>query len=322
MIRFCKYLVVLNLFALIPPARISLMFNVVLTMSLVTLGIQLLQWFNLFGVTNFLNRNYGFEAFHSLSYYTQIPLGVWRSGATFMNPNVLANFLIMPFAIAFAYLWAHRDGGKTGPHIAKPFALLVSLAACSGILLAGARTAVILLLVIMALVLYLDSRFSVKIKLGAAALLLGFVAVAGIVTNQIRAFLAFQELSGQNSFMIKMQKILEVIASFQSAPAWIWLTGKSPGAIYILADSEYGYLLYWYGILGLVLYGSLLVYLIQYFWSQRNKPVGIAVIAIVVAVALYGVTATSFFNNRVFPLFLALLGVIWAAENPEAKQKA
>jgi len=96
-IRFLKYAVVFVVFLWLSPKKAGVPFRIFLIAAIVVVGIQIMQRYQLFNIDNWLinmYRNYTFI------YSTQSTH--WRGGATFSNPNVFGNFLLLPFAFIFS----------------------------------------------------------------------------------------------------------------------------------------------------------------------------------------------------------------------------
>jgi len=84
----------------------------------------------------------------------------------------------------------------------------------------------------------------------------------------------------------------------------------SPGAKYIQTDFEYGYLLYWYGLSGLLFYGLLVCSQLRIFSKRLGTQNGLTGMSIILAFLFFGIGATAFINNRVYPITLALFAMM------------
>lgn len=95
--RFIKYIIVFIVFLWLKPQKASIPFRVFLIAAFITVGIQFMQKFQLFGIDNWLvifykNRTWIYSA---QSYE-------WRGASVFSNPNLFGNFLLLPFAFIFS----------------------------------------------------------------------------------------------------------------------------------------------------------------------------------------------------------------------------
>ncbi|MBE3128418.1 MAG: hypothetical protein IMZ60_01935 [Actinobacteria bacterium] len=84
----------------------------------------------------------------------------------------------------------------------------------------------------------------------------------------------------------------------------------SPGAKYISTDFEYGYLIYWYGLTGILFYGLLAYSQLKIFSKRLGTQNGLTGMSIVLAFIFFGIGATAFINNRVYPITLALFAMM------------
>ena len=86
--------------------------------------------------------------------------------------------------------------------------------------------------------------------------------------------------------------------------------GMSPGVKYIQTDFEYGYLLYWYGLTGILFYGLLVYFQLRVFNKRLGTQNGLTGMSIVLAFIFFGIGGTAFINNRVYPIALALFAMM------------
>ena len=84
----------------------------------------------------------------------------------------------------------------------------------------------------------------------------------------------------------------------------------SPGVNYIQTDCEYGYLIYWYGLMGILFYGLLVYSQLRIFSKRLGTQNGLTGMSIILAYLFYGIGATAFINNRVYPTTLALFAMM------------
>ncbi|MBE3128062.1 MAG: hypothetical protein IMZ60_00075 [Actinobacteria bacterium] len=313
-IRFLKYAVVFVVFLWLKPEKANTPFRVFLFAALLTVGIQFLQKYQLFDINNWLINFYNNRAF---IYSTQS--SDWRGGSVFSNPNVFGNFLLLPFAFIFSTFFV---SGEIFYHIKlkKLTYLILIMIFGLGILFTQSRTSIMVMFIIIFFVtliyvfkeaVYHNRNRGKSTKyIGYVILFLFFIILASRYFNLERAF-AFISATGVNdSLSVKLRMLKEATAVVLSANPLCLLFGMSPGVKYIQTDFEYGYLLYWYGLSGILFYGLLVYSQLQIFSKRLGTQSGLTGMSIVFAFIFFGIGATAFINNRVYPITLALFAMM------------
>jgi len=141
-IRFVKYAVVFVIFLWLNPKKARVPFRIFLIAAVVVVGIQVLQRFQLFGIDSWLIKIY---KNHTWIYSTQ-SVG-WRGGSAFSNPNVMGNFLLLPFSFIFSTFFVPGEIFN-GIRLKKITSLFLILIFGIGILFTQSRTSVVAMFII------------------------------------------------------------------------------------------------------------------------------------------------------------------------------
>ena len=313
-IRFLKYAVVFVVFLWLKPEKANIPFRVFLFAALITVVIQFMQKYQLLDINNWLINFYNNKVFiHS----TQS--SGWRGESVFSNPNVFGNFLLLPFAFIFSTFFL---SGKIFCNIQlKKLTYLILIMIFSlGILLTQSRTSVMAMFIIIFFgtfvyvfkkAVYNDRNQGKGAKsINYVLLLLFFIILVSRYFNLERAFAFITATGVDGSLSIKLRMLKEGIGVVLDASPLCLIFGMSPGAKYIQTDFEYGYLLYWYGLSGILFYGLLVYSQLQIFSKRLGTQSGLTGTSIVLAFIFFGIGATAFINNRVYPITLALFAMM------------
>jgi len=312
-IRFVKYAVVFVVFLWLDPKKARIPFRIFLIAAVVVVGIQIMQRYQIPGIDSWLIKIY---KNYTWIYSTQS--ASWRGGSVFSNPNVFGNFLLLPFAFIFSTFFI---SGETFYNIKlKKFASLILVMIFGlGILFTQSRTSVMAMFIIIffGTFLYLfkgavyNNRISGKGTkyISYVILFLFFIVLISKFYNLERAFLFARAVDG-GSLSEKLGIAKYAIGIVLDSNPFCLIFGMSPGAKYIQTDFEYGYLLYWYGLSGILFYGLLVYSQLQIFSKRLGTQSGLTGTSIVFAFIFFGIGATAFINNRVYPITLALFAMM------------
>jgi hypothetical protein len=327
-IRFLKYAVVFVVFLWLKPEKANTPFRVFLFAALITVGIQFMQKYQLFGINNWLIDFYNNKVF----IYSTQSLD-WRSGSVFSNPNVFGNFLLLPFAFIFSTFFV---SGEIFYNIKlkKLTSLLLIMIFGLGILFTQSRTSVIAMFIIIFFGTFIyvfkgtvyNNRDRIEIikYIGYVILFLFFIILVSRYFNLERAFAFIRATGVHGSLFVKLRMLKEAIGVVLGADPLYLIFGMSPGVKYVQTDFEYGYLIYWYGLTGILFYGLLVYSQLQIFSKRLETQSGLAGTSIVLAFIFFGIGATAFINNRVYPITLALFAMMIndLTDNSISKNKA
>jgi hypothetical protein len=125
-----------------------------------------------------------------------------------------------------------------------------------------------------------------------------------------RVFNISSAIKTGGSLSFKLMWAQDAIGVIMNSNPLCLIFGMSPGTKYIQIDFEYGYLLYWYGLTGILFYGLLIYSQLRIFIKRLGTHNGLTGMSIVLAFLFYGIGATAFINNRVYPITLALFAMM------------
>lgn len=312
-IRFVKYAVVFVVFLWLDPKKAGIPFRIFLIAAVVAVGIQILQRYQLFNIDNWL-----IELYRTRNIYS-IQSSGWRGASTFSNPNVFGNFLLLPFAFIFSTFFV---SGEIFYNIKlkKVTSLLLVMIFGLGILFTQSRTSVVAMFIIIFfgtfLYVFKGAIYNNRIRgkgtkyIGYVVLFLFFIILIGKFYNLERAFDLVNAIETGGSLSIKLNIAKYAIGVVLDSNPFCLIFGMSPGAKYIQTDFEYGYLLYWYGLTGILFYGLLVCSQLRIFSKRLGTQNGLTGMSIILAFLFYGIGGTAFINNRVYPMTLALFAMM------------
>ena len=313
-IRFIKYAVVFVAFLWLDPKKAGVPFRIFLISAVIVVGIQVLQRYQLFDIDNWLIKTYSNYKF---IYSTQS--AGWRGGSVFSNPNVFGNFLLLPFAFIFSTFFVPGEifyNIKLNKFSSLFFIMIFGL----GILFTQSRTSVIAMFIIIFFETFLyvfkgavykkrNDRKNSKYII-YTILFLFFIVFLSRFYNLERVFNISRAIKTGGSLSFKLMWAQDAIEVIMNSNPLCLLFGMSPGAKYIQTDFEYGYLLYWYGLTGILFYGLLVYSQLRIFSKKLGTHNGLTGMSIILAFLFFGIGATAFINNRVYPITLALFAMM------------
>ena len=320
LMRFLYYIVVFLVFLLLKPEKAAFPFKIFFLVTFVVLIIQYLQFLQPCATNAWLKEWYGAEVFFYAAAEAEWEAGGGRAGSVYVNPNVLGAFLVLPFAFLMSSFL--NFGKQTNLFNSNRLQKVLFVLIIGGILLTQSRVVFTGMLVVTLSIFGLDiinrkklSKKWLKAVFSTLAILLIVLSFAVLFLNLTRFFDFARAITDpQGSMVIKFEIFRYILAViFESGPLALIL-GKSPGALFIHADTEFGYLIYWYGLTGLVLYGVLIWRLIRLFKRNLQNHMCMAAIAIVISTLFFGIASTVFINIRIYPLILALLAMVLSGE--------
>jgi len=311
--RFTKYILVYIAFSQFTLDYFYRFGNLILICTNLTIFIQLSQIFDLFNINNFIRNFYALEATPFLGYtsYSLLSVGLFRGGSVFLNYNVFGNFLLIPLSYVLLRIMSYKDFNSKTKNFFKilsySFQLLLILI---GILLTQSRTAFLSAVsILVTLYFIMKKRIERKYLIGISVFILIGIFIISTLFNLKRVFMimeAFTESEG--SGFIKYDLLKKVIGEMSLGNFFI---GHGLGQFFQV-DFEYGYLIYFYGIVGLILYIFFMLLTIKLL-STYNTYESFFFISLIISFLIFGLGATSFLNVRVFPIFLALLSTYTAS---------
>ncbi len=313
-IRYVKYSAVFLLFLLVRKENWPGILKVLILTSLITVLIQGMQYWDFLGVNDFLKKMYRYEIFYEGSESVNKETGGWTGGSTFANKNVYGNFLLIPFGFCIGsfFVAAGKPSLKPARKLLYSNALASIIFLCA-IVMTQSRTALISAVILCVTLVYLlkkrsffASKFLIKnlmlVSVGAlsAALLIHFAGLGHIIN--LRGGFSYELTGGRGSAAFKMEEFTKQVILNPGVNPFF---GASPGAKHFVADFEYGYFFYWYGLIGLLGYCAFIWFIFRFLFAHRESVRAMVLSGIFVSFVIFGFGATSFLNNRVFPIFLS-----------------
>jgi hypothetical protein len=312
-IRFVKYAVVFVVFLWLNPKKAGVPFRIFLIAAVAVVGIQIMQRYQLFNIDSWL-----IELYRSRYIYS-IQSSDWRGGSVFSNPNVFGNFLLLPFAFIFSTFFISGEI-FCNIKLKRLTSLLLVMIFGLGILFTQSRTTVLATFIIVFFGMFLhifkeavykkrNDRNHIKYII-YITLFLFFIAFLSRFYNLERVFNVSGAIETGGSLSIKLMRGQYAIGVILDANPLCLIFGMSPGVKYISTDFEYGYLIYWYGLTGILFYGLLAYSQLKIFSKRLGTQNGLTGMSIVLAFIFFGIGATAFINNRVYPITLALFAMM------------
>lgn len=313
-IRFVKYTVVFVVFLWLNPKKVGVPFQIFLIAAVVVVGIQILQRYQLFGIDIWLIKLY---KNYTWIYSTQS--AGWRGGSVFSNPNVLGNFLLLPFAFIFSTFFVPGEIFYN-VKLKKFTSLILIMFFGLGTLFTQSRTSVVAMFIIIFfgtfLYVFKGAVYNNRIRgkgtkyISYVILFLFFIILVSKYFNLERAFDLINATETDGSLSIKLNIAKYAIGVVLDSNPLCIIFGMSPGTRYTQTDFEYGYLLYWYGLMGILFYGLLVYSQLRIFSKGLGTQNGLTGMSIILAFLFFGIGGTAFLNNRVYPMTLALFAMM------------
>jgi hypothetical protein len=312
-IRFVKYAVVFVVFLWLNPKKAGVPFRIFLIAAVAVVGIQIMQRYQLFNIDNWLIKTYR----NSWIYSTQST--DWRGGSVFSNPNVFGNFLLLPFAFIFSTFFVPGEIFN-GIKLKKITSLFLIMIFGIGILFTQSRTVVVAMFIIIFfgtfLYIFKGAVYKNRVRgksikyISYVFIVLIFIILVSKYFNLERAFAFISAVETEGSLYAKLKIAKYAIRIVLDSNPFCLIFGMSPGAKYIQTDFEYGYLIYWYGLTGILFYGLLVYLQLRIFSKRLGTQNGLTGMSIILAFLFYGIGGTAFINNRVYPITLALFAMM------------
>lgn len=275
---------------------------------LFTFLIAIIQFLKLYGVNEILGNIYG-ESIHLQVSEKYSTLDSFRAGSIFINPNSYAKFILMFLSIIFSVNLSLK--------IKKLNLYFLLIAIIVSLILTGSRTGIIIGILITFYVLLINrfrKRSTISLKVILAIKLLIFISliVMLIVIKKdiinFNSFRIFQITSGfMNSINYKFKTFSNMISNFNVLNFFVGMgTFENDLKFITLIDFDIGYLITYYGSLGLILYIFMIYDFYKYKNNNYNKYKLLNKLLILVFV-LFGFTGGMFFNLRFFSIYITLI---------------
>ena len=298
--RFAKYAVVAFIFANVPFRAWKPVLATLAVCCIIIVAIQVAQYCGASALSKLVNKIYNIDHLANWSTYGARNAGSWRSGSVIVQPNIMGAYLIVPQLL---FLMLFFDNVKRYRFLW----LCLSCIVFAGIFMTQSQTAMYAMLFgLFVGSIHLPGK--VRRKLYRNVLLGAIVAVTvgTLFAGSMSKFTPTQILCNLNS-SLGTKVHLTAAAIEQLGPQILLGAGPSNG---LFVDNELGYIISWYGIVGLGVY--YMFYTSLYYLTIRKIRSIYVRAAFIGTIAAYivGAVANSFLLcNRVFPVFIALLAL-------------
>ena len=275
--------------------------------SIVFLGLFLIsvfQYYDLFSINEILELVYWDSVHLSVSrkYSTLVN---FRAGSVFINFNNYSQFLIMILSVFLVYRYQKKLSVK--------MFILLFIVIIFSLILAGSRTGFLvgIILILTTLLTYLLKRgVTLPIFLGTLFGMLFLLIIIIIFFNKIdltnlRLLEVNKGLS--NSLDYKYSTFLNMIREMNLLNFLIGFGPYEYKSVMIdQIDFDFGYMLTYYGLFGLVFYALFVYFHIK---KRMNNGVGYSLLTILLLLVFLFTSMTSgmFFNLRIFSILLLLI---------------
>lgn len=271
----------------------------------IVVGICYLQYLKIFNIDSILRNFYG----NSVQFYNsaQTSLALFRGGSVFINPNVLACFLVAYLGNYLSLLDIKKES--------KIYRIITYALVVSGLILAGSRTGLVVSAIeIMIYYLYI-AKNAEKTKI--VKLLISVIFIFAIICllsaqsseSSVTTLRAFQVRQGvDNSLSIKFVNFVNVL---REGNVLNYLFGYGPidyaSNSKLLIDFEIGYFVVFYGLFGVVFYIQMIRNIIRYGeWNKNYAFQRKRNIMFILIMLLFGFTAGIYLNIRIFAIYLVM----------------
>ncbi|OGU62713.1 MAG: hypothetical protein A2V66_12360 [Ignavibacteria bacterium RBG_13_36_8] len=316
-IRFVKYILVAFAFSQVSEGSWKYVLNSIIISCFIMIGIQLFQFImpdviNLTIKEIFVEGNVADnEDILIYSGESARETREFRTGSIMINPNVFGAYLIAPLFIVTMKYFEYLNSPFLKDRKNRLVWLSISCITILGLFLTQSRTMLIsIVLAMITTLMFVPHTFRRKIS----RFIIVVIIISTIFTVIFSDFTYRYSLDGlekglmQESFNKKVDWTLDAINSL----GYLIVIGTGPaGAAFV--DNEFGLILLWYGLIGYLMY-LIFYYSLYAHVSRRIKNIyqRAAFRGILIAYLIGSVGASFFFNNRVFPVFIALLSLACA----------
>jgi hypothetical protein len=317
-IRFIKYILVAFAFSQVSEGSWKYALNILIISCFIMIGVQLFQFIMPGVITSTINEifvkgNIEGDIKDILIYSGKSAKeeGQFRTGSIMINPNVFGAFLIAPLFIVTMKYFEYLNSPFLKDRKNLLVWLSISCITITGLFLTQSRTMLIsIVLAMITTLMFIPHAFRRKIR----HFIIGVIIISIIFSVIFSDFTYRYSLEGfekglmQESFNKKVDWTLDAINSL----GYLIVTGTGPaGSAFV--DNELGLILLWYGLIGYLMYIIFYCSLYAHVSRRINNIYQRAAFRGILITYLIGSVGASFFlNNRVFPIFIALLSLACA----------
>lgn len=303
LIYFIITLIIIN-----APIREKKFLKIWNSIFLISLLIAVLQFYKLLGINEILEKIYGSSLHLGVAIkYTSLPL--FRAGSILINPNTYAKFILAYLAVCIS------SKNKVSNKRITLFLQILSIGI--SLILAGSRTALIIL-IIMLFYSFFNNLIKKRMKFNLNnTILLVFFSI--VICTGLIIVLRYELLNAEKF------RLLDVVSGLDNSLKYKFITfnnitqrfnvlnlliGLGPFENEIrgltLIDFDIGYLITFYGVIGLIIY---MIMIYDFYKYRRNIHSNYFLLnkLLIIIIILFGFTGGVFLNLRIFSIFLTLI---------------
>lgn len=280
----------------------NLMLNLWRSMLVFCFAVQIIQFFNLYDINSILVQFYGENAF--LRQTASESIASFRSGSIFMAINPYFKFTTVCAALFF-YDLTEKQTNRTMNYFFIAVAFVSSL-------FIGSRTGFLILLGI--LLIYTLSNIGTKLNVRALATLAGLILVMTLLiiymssSYQIGEARFFQtQETGSWDYKTKMIRLFLDQANLRELIFGMGAFDEQKG---LFMDSDVGYALSYYGLVGIIAY-YIMMFMLVHYKGRMSKSETAFFLMLLLIIVLGGITSGIYFNYRVFAIILTAIIPFW-----------
>ena len=307
---------IIYIFVILLLYNIDVEYNLVLNlwrfMLVFCFAIQVIQFFNLYDINSVLVRFYGESDFLRQTAYESI--ASFRSGSIFMSINPYFKFTSVCAALFF-YDLTRGKNNRTLNYFFIAVAFMSSL-------LIGSRTGFLILAGI--LTVYAINNMGTKFNIRMLVTFIGLIFVMTLLiiylssSYQIGEARFFQtEQTSSFNYKINMIQIFLDNANLRELIFGMGAYDEQKG---LFMDSDIGYVLSYYGLLGIIIY-YIMMFMLVHYKGRMSKSETAFFLMLLLIIVLGGITSGIYFNFRVFAIILTAIIPFWGSKYKNIEDK-
>lgn len=261
------------------------------------------QYFNLFGINQFISANYNEGGRHNaLISEDYFELGMLRISTFFYTPNIYAAFLLIPLSLSFKKVMLDRK-------FAHWFGIgIITI----NLVFTQSRTALVIAILIFFLYLWYVTFVLKKISLFNFVVytilpFIGYYFINMVNLNIVQRFVDILKFgvvtsSGRGSVIDQAKEILITSPLFGYSPI---VTNN------IASDNELKIFIHYGGLLGVIFY-FILIYILykKVRISNLTRHYKFYLLTLIVCLIVVGTTNGFIISNRIFPIFIVIFTIL------------
>lgn len=260
-------------------------------------AVQVFQFFKLFGVNDILTRVYGNSEFLRLANYSS--LRYFRSGSVFVSINPYFKLTAVSLVV-FLYDIGKGDSNRFIDYLFIFVAVLSTF-------LSGSRTGIIIIAIILMIYFFgkMGKKIDVKSVLFSLTAIVSFILLVMFLNYRYNLVDA-RVFSAGDSLSYKITMVKKYISEAGIRELLIGMGPYNVDVTGLHMDSDLGFALSYYGLIGVVVYYIMLAKLVNLtkYSKKLDKTYLFMILVILIA---SGITSGVYFHFRVFSTILLAL---------------